>query len=223
VTSGGRALAIIAKDPGAGRETTRLAATVGPAAAARAAAAMLGDTVEAVAAVDAAPWLCFTPPAARPRMRRLAPGFGLLPQVDGDLGDRLAGCLGQLLDGGAQRVAIVGADTPHIPSGAYEAAFALLDRVDVVLGPATDGGYYLVAAGTCRPELFRGVPMGTEAVLEVTLRMAAACGLEVGLLPPLRDLDRIEDLRATLDAGELAGSPRTLAVATELLAGRMPA
>jgi uncharacterized protein len=103
VTTGGRALAIIAKEPVAGGAKTRLAATVGPAAAARAAAAMLGDTVEAVAAVDAAPWLCFTPPAARPRMRRLAPGFGLLPQVDGDLGDRLAGCLCQLLDGGAER------------------------------------------------------------------------------------------------------------------------
>jgi uncharacterized protein len=223
VTAGRRALAIIAKEPVAGRAKTRLAAAVGPAAAARAAAAMLGDTVEAVAAVDAVPWLCFTPSAARRRMRRLAPGFALLPQVDGDLGDRLAGCLCGLLEGGAERVAIVGADTPHIPAAAYAAAFELLDRVDVVLGPATDGGYYLVAARTCRPDLFRGVPMGTEVVLEVTLRRAAADGLEVGLLDPLRDLDRVEDLRAALDAGELAASPRTLAVATELLAGRVPA
>jgi glycosyltransferase A (GT-A) superfamily protein (DUF2064 family) len=67
------------------------------------------------------------------------------------------------------------------------------------------------------------VPMGTDAVLEVTLRRAAACRLRVVLLPPLRDLDRIEDLRAALDAGELAASPRTLAVAADLLAGRMPA
>jgi len=131
--------------------------------------------------------------------------------------------LAGLLERGAERVAIVGADTPHVPGAVYSAALELLDRVDVVLGPATDGGYYLVAAKAARPELFLGVPMGTDAVLEVTLRRAAACRLRVGLLPPLRDLDRIEDLQAALDAGELAASPRTLAVATELVAGRMPA
>jgi uncharacterized protein len=218
-----RAVAVVAKAPVAGLAKTRLAATVGMAAASRAAAAMLADTVEVVAAVDAAPWLCFTPATARRRMRRLAPGFSLLPQVAGDLGDRLAACLATLLQRGAERVAIVGADTPHVPGAAYAAAFALLDRVDVVLGPATDGGYYLVAARAAHPELFVGVPMGTDAVLEVTLRRAAACRLEVGLLAPLRDLDRLEDLEAALAAGELAASPRTLAVATELASGRMPA
>jgi uncharacterized protein len=221
--SSARAVAVIAKAPVAGLAKTRLAASVGMAAAARAAAAMLADTVEVVAAVDAAPWLCFTPATARRRMRRLAPGFSLLPQVAGDLGDRLAACLAGLLDRGAERVAIVGADTPHVPGAAYAAAFSLLDRVDVVLGPATDGGYYLVAAKAAHPELFVGVPMGTDAVLEVTLRRAAARRLEVGLLAPLRDLDRLEDLEAALAAGELAASPRTVAVATELASGRLPA
>jgi glycosyltransferase A (GT-A) superfamily protein (DUF2064 family) len=154
-----------------------------------------------------------------------AAGAGVLaaPQVAGDLGDRLAACLAGLLDRGAERVAIVGADTPHVPGAAYAAAFSLLDRVDVVLGPATDGGYYLVAAKAAHPELFVGVPMGTDAVLEVTLRRAAARRLEVGLLAPLRDLDRLEDLEAALAAGELAASPRTVAVATELASGRLPA
>jgi uncharacterized protein len=221
--SSARAVAVIAKAPVAGLAKTRLAASVGMAAAARADAAMLADTVEVVAAVDAAPWLCFTPATARRRMRRLAPGFSLLPQVAGDLGDRLAACLAGLLDRGAERVAIVGADTPHVPGAAYAAAFSLLDRVDVVLGPATDGGYYLVAAKAAHPELFVGVPMGTDAVLEVTLRRAAARRLEVGLLAPLRDLDRLEDLEAALAAGELAASPRTVAVATELASGRLPA
>jgi uncharacterized protein len=184
---------------------------------------MLADTLEVVAGVDAARWVCFTPAAARRRLRRLAPGFSLLPQVAGDLGDRLAACLAGLLERGAGRVAIVGADTPHVPAATYTAALELLDHVDVVLGPATDGGYYLVAAKAPRPELFLGVPMGTGEVLAVTLRRAAANHLRVALLPPLRDLDRFEDLRAALDAGELAGSPRTLAVATELVAGRMPA
>ena len=67
--SSGRAVAVVAKEPVAGLAKTRLAATVGTAAASRAAAAMLGDTLEVVATVDAAPWLCFTPTAARRRMR----------------------------------------------------------------------------------------------------------------------------------------------------------
>jgi uncharacterized protein len=217
----GRALAVIAKEPVAGLAKTRLAAAVGPAAAARAAEAMLADTVAAVASVPGVTrWLCFAPAEARARMAGLGPGFSLLAQVDGDLGDRLAGCLAGLLAGGAGRVAIVGADTPHVPAAVYLAAFDLLDQVDVVLGPATDGGYYLVAAKASRPELFRGVPMGTGAVLAATLGRAAAAGLEVGLLPATGDLDRLEDLEWARAAGTLAGCPRTLAVADDLVAGR---
>jgi uncharacterized protein len=212
------ALAVIAKEPVAGRAKTRLVPALGEVGAARAAAAMLADTLAAVRASGADPWLCFTPAEARERLGRLAPGFGLLAQGDGDLGDRLAACLGDLLGTGAGRVAIVGADTPHVPLASYRRAFALLDEVDVVLGPALDGGYYLVAAKAFRPELFVGVPMGTELVLAETLSRAARGGLAVALLPPLRDLDRLEDLASALAAGELDGAPATLAAATELLA-----
>jgi uncharacterized protein len=212
------ALAVIAKEPVAGLAKTRLAPTLGEVGAARAAAAMLADTLAAVRASGADPWLCFTPAEARERLGRLAPGFGLLAQGGGDLGDRLAACLGDLLEAGADRVAIVGADTPHVPLATYRRAFALLDEADVVLGPALDGGYYLVAAKAAQPELFVGITMGTETVLSETLVRAAAAELRVALLPPLRDLDRVEDLAVALAAGELAGAPATLAAATELLA-----
>jgi rSAM/selenodomain-associated transferase 1 len=212
------ALAVIAKEPVAGTAKTRLAPALGAAGAARAAAAMLADTLAAVRAAGAAPWLCFTPAAARARLARLAPGFGLLPQRGADLGERLAACLHDLLAAGAGRVAIVGADTPQLPPASCRRAFALLADVDVVLGPALDGGYYLVAAKASRPELFAGVPMGTELVFEATLARAAGAGLTVGLLPPLRDLDRVEDLRAALDGGELDRAPATRAVVAELLA-----
>jgi uncharacterized protein len=211
------ALAVIAKEPAAGVAKTRLAPALGQEGAARAAAAMLADTLAAVRAVGADPWLCFTPDAARERLARLAPGFGLLAQRDGDLGDRLAGCLADLLAAGADRVAIVGADTPQLPAAGYRRAFRMLDRVDVVLGPALDGGYYLVAAKAALPELFAGVPMGTGAVLAETMARAARRGRSVGLLPPLRDLDRVEDLATALTTGALDGAPATLAVATELL------
>jgi hypothetical protein len=111
----------------------------------------------------------------------------------------------------------VGADTPQEPLSSYQAAFALLDDVDVVLGPAVDGGYHLVGATAPLPRLFVGVPMGTEVVPRVTLRRATRAGLSVGLLPPLRDLDRAGDLQAALAGGELAASPHTRAVVTEWL------
>jgi uncharacterized protein len=83
------ALTVIAKEPVAGLAKTRLVPALGEAGAARAAAAMLTDTLAAVRAADAEPWLCFTPAEARERLGRLAPGFGLLAQAPGDLGDRL--------------------------------------------------------------------------------------------------------------------------------------
>jgi rSAM/selenodomain-associated transferase 1 len=208
---------VIAKEPVAGLAKTRLAPAFGEAGAARAAAAMLADTLAAVASAGPDPWLCFTPPEARERLARLAPGFGLLAQGPGDLGDRLAACLAGLLAAGAGRVAIVGADTPHVPAASYRRAFTLLDEADVVLGPALDGGYYLVAARAARPELFRGVPMGTATVLAETLARAARRGLTVALLPPLRDLDRVEDLACALAAGELDAAPATRAAAADLL------
>jgi rSAM/selenodomain-associated transferase 1 len=212
------ALAVIAKEPVAGLAKTRLIPALGVAGAARAAAAMLDDTLATVRASGAEPWLCFAPAEARERLGRLAPGFGLLAQAPGDLGDRLAACLADLLRAGADRVAIVGADTPQLPVASYRRAFALLDEADIVLGPALDGGYYLVAAKASRPELFVGVPMGTGVVLAETLARADRGGLLVALLPPLRDLDLVEDLAAALAAGDLAAAPATRAAAAELLA-----
>ncbi len=215
-----RALVVIAKEPVPGAVKTRLAPILGADGAARAAAAMLADTVAVMAEVDAEPWVCFAPPDARRRMARLAPGCGLLAQAGGDLGDRLAACFAALLGGGAERVVIVAADTPHVPRGTYDAAFALLGQVDVVLGPAQDGGYYMVGAKAALPELFVGVPMGTDTVFRVTVERAIRQRLGTATVPMLRDLDRLEDLRAALAAGELDGSPRTRRVVADLLAGR---
>ena len=215
------ALAVIAKEPVAGAAKTRLIPALGPDGAARLAAAMLADTLTMVRSVGASPWLCFTPAPARARLARLAPGFSLLPQGGGDLGDRLAACLDRLLQTqppGGGRAAIVGADTPHLPAARCRQALALLDHADLVLGPALDGGYYLVAVRTSWPELFAGVPMGTDRVLQATLDRAARLGLRVALLPALRDLDRVEDLHAALEGGELDRAPRTRAAAWELLA-----
>jgi uncharacterized protein len=206
---GRRALAVIAKEPVAGQVKTRLAAAFGEHGAAALAAAMLADTVATVRRVPAEPWLCYAPADAGERMARLAPGFRLLPQSGGDLGDRLAACMAALFAAGATRALIVGADTPHLPAERYEAAFDLLDDTDVVLGPAEDGGYYLIATTAPDPGLFVGVPMGTSDVLRATLERAAGLGRAVGLLVTMRDMDRPADLREGLAGGELAACRHT--------------
>jgi rSAM/selenodomain-associated transferase 1 len=215
-----RALVVIAKEPVPGAVKTRLASVLGADGAARVAEAMLADTLAGIAEADAEPWVCFAPADARTRMARRAPRCRLIAQVDGDLGDRLAACFAALLGGGAEQVVIVGADTPQVAGATYQAAFTLLDQVDVVLGPAEDGGYYLVGAKAALPELFVGVPMGTADVLEVTIQRAIRRRLQIGTVPTLRDLDRLEDLRAALAAGELDASPRTRLVVADLLAVR---
>jgi glycosyltransferase A (GT-A) superfamily protein (DUF2064 family) len=155
-------------------------------------------------------------------MAAAAPGFALMAQRGDGLGPRLAACTGGLLAAGAERVAVVGADTPQVPAATYRTALARLDEVDVVLGPALDGGYYVVALKAPAPELFTGVAMGTASVLAETVALAAASGRSVGLLPPVRDLDRPADLAEALAGGELAACPATAAVAADLLAAAVP-
>jgi glycosyltransferase A (GT-A) superfamily protein (DUF2064 family) len=93
-------------------------------------------------------------------------------------------------------VAIVGSDVPGVDRRRVVEALEALDAADVVLGPAADGGYYLIALSRPRPELMEGVPWSTPAVLDATLARASTLGLKVHRQPVLRDLDTIEDLRA---------------------------
>ncbi len=77
------------------------------------------------------------------------------------------------LDAGARAVVLVGADSPTLPVEHVERAFAELERADVVLGPATDGGYYLIGCGPARPPLFEGVAWGSASVLADTVAALA--------------------------------------------------
>jgi uncharacterized protein len=215
-----RALVVIAKEPVPGAVKTRLAPFVGVDGAARVAAAMLADTVAVMTQVEAEPWVCFAPPDARGRMARLVPRCGRRTPRS----RAISATAGRLLRGAVGRQRRTGGDRrgrhPARARATCEAAFALLDHVEVVLGPAEDGGYYLVGAKAALPELFVGVPMGAQVVLQVTIQRAVRRRLRIATVPTLPDLDRLEDLRAALAAVELDGSPRTRTVATDLLAVR---
>lgn len=116
------------------------------------------------------------------------------PQGEGDLGMRMVRSLSEAFENGAEKSIIIGTDCPSIDLEILTLAFEYLTNKDLVLGPAIDGGYYLI--GSCRsiPELFVDVDWGTDKVLRQTVNIAEKLNLAVGYLPTLADIDRPEDL-----------------------------
>ena len=124
----------------------------------------------------------------------------LIDQVGDDLGARMQQTFASLFGMGYQQVFVVGTDVPSLPLDHYKQALALLDTHDVVLGPALDGGYYLIGLKQPRPELFAGIAWSTDRVLPATQEKAATFGLKTALLSSWRDVDTIDDLQALIDA-----------------------
>ena len=141
-------------------------------------------------------------------------GVSYRPQGEGDLGTRMARSVGDALDEGAPQVVVIGSDCPGISPEFLGQAFNLLaeDSGRVVLGPALDGGYYLVGMSRRSPELFRGIAWGTEHVFLQTEAAARESGYSIRALEPLADVDRPEDLHvwyAVRDRASAGGpSPR---------------
>lgn len=127
----------------------------------------------------------------------------LIDQVGDDLGGRMQQAFETLFAQGYQRVFIVGTDIPSLPLDYYKQALTLLDSHDLVLGPALDGGYYLIGLKQPRPELFSNIVWSTDRVLAATQEKAANLGLTTALLPPWRDVDTIDDLKALMEASAL--------------------
>jgi hypothetical protein len=115
-------------------------------------------------------------------------------QGDGDLGRRMAIAFQTALEAGKQRIVVIGTDCPDLKAEVMVKAFHALEQHDLVLGPAQDGGYYLI--GLCRliPQLFTGISWSTAEVLQQTMSIAQRLELAVAYLPRLSDVDRPEDL-----------------------------
>lgn len=132
------------------------------------------------------------------------PSVTYQPQVAGTLGDRLIAAFCQSFDSdhfeagrlgtGRPGAIAIGSDCPALGLDHLIAAVEALQRVDVAIGPATDGGYYLIGLAQPQPALFQTIDWGTERVLAQTLAAATAQGLSVDLLAPLTDVDLPEDL-----------------------------
>ncbi|MFZ5775117.1 MAG: TIGR04282 family arsenosugar biosynthesis glycosyltransferase [Thermodesulfobacteriota bacterium] len=124
----------------------------------------------------------------------------LRAQGAGDLGTRLGRAFAEAFASGASAVVAVGADCPALAGEHLAEAFLALRRHELVVGPAKDGGYYLLGLAKPAPALFRDIPWGGGEVLAVTLARAAALGLRWHGLEPLADVDRPEDLPAAFSS-----------------------
>jgi rSAM/selenodomain-associated transferase 1 len=117
------------------------------------------------------------------------------PQGAGNLGEKLKRAFGDAFNAGAHRVVTIGCDCPGLSKEHINRAFDSLYFNELVLGPATDGGYYLIGIKRPLDELFENIPWGTHKVFETTVSLAQQLGLSTEILEELHDVDRPEDLK----------------------------
>jgi rSAM/selenodomain-associated transferase 1 len=173
--------------------------------------ALLQDTFDVASRLDRAKAVLYTPTDCEMEVAALAPFPAARVAQRGDtLGERMHNGACDVARLGFDAVILIGSDLPTLPSAHVSAAVHAVERRDVlVLGPAADGGYYLIGGRGLPSALFNGIPWGTTTVLKRTAEAAAALGLAVELLPPWYDIDLPADLRrAVADAGRSRGTAR---------------
>ena len=207
-------LIVMAKAPVAGFAKTRLVPPLSHAQAAGLADAMLCDMLDR-------PWpgvvrcLCTSGESDR-FVAAAAAGWRCSKQAEGDLGRRLDAASRAAFADGATAVVFLGTDAPDLPAACFAALLEALDAgFDVVLGPATDGGYYTIATRSHEAALFADMPWSQPSLCEETVACVQRLGLRLHLLPAWSDLDEVSDLRALLRRAEEAAAvaPRTVAAA----------
>lgn len=195
---------VFAKNPVPGRVKTRLAKELGPIEALRIYDKMATRIWECMLTLrgrsGAQVWLCFDPPhQSDPVQAWLAGADRYLPQVGGDLGNRMGAALREAMKLGFRQIAIVGTDAPDLGADQVEGAIARAVPERTVLGPTPDGGFYLLAVAGPDPDpegLFRDVRWSSSHTLEDVARNVQDQGGALTLLASLPDIDTLQDLEA---------------------------
>lgn len=192
------AVLVFVRAPEPGRVKTRLAAAIGDGAALRIYRRLAEHTLAeaAVLAVDGVQVRVHHTPADAGDVVRAWLGDGLvyLPQAEGDLGRRMEDAFSRAFAAGAERVVIVGSDLPDVSASLLRRAFHALEGGPAVLGPARDGGYYLLGLTRRVDGIFDGIAWSTPDVLAATLDRFRAAGIVPAMLEALADVDEVDDL-----------------------------
>jgi rSAM/selenodomain-associated transferase 1 len=188
---------VFGREPAPGRSKTRLAAGVGGTAAARIYTVTLENTLDVAVASGARVILSLASVPSGAWVRDFDAFLELQPP--GDLGDRMADAFSRRFAEGEDRVMIVGSDCPYLATQHLRGAAVGLDDSDVVLGPASDGGYWLVAQRAPGVDLFSSIPWSSHNTLQRTQQRLDAIGASWSLLEELADIDTAEDFEAAID------------------------
>jgi uncharacterized protein len=196
------ALVVFAKAPVVGQVKTRLIGTLTPEQVTELYVCFLQDTFAMMEDVQSereqlSLVLCYTPADELEAFEAAdLEGCLMLAQRGQDLGERLQNCFADLFAAGFASVVILGADSPTLPDEIVIEAFDRLTLSGaVVIGPSTDGGYYLIGLNQSHPELFTQINWSSEAVLAQTEARAATLNLDISRLPQWNDVDTPADLK----------------------------
>lgn len=188
-------LIIFVKAPRPGEVKTRIAESIGAQAACDAYLALVEVLIGNLRTLSNVQ-VRYTPDDALLEIPQwIQPTWTTAPQGAGDLGRRLSSAFDDAFSSGAERVVIIGSDCPDIAQTDIESAWAALENHDVVLGPAEDGGYWLIGLRAPQPALFNEIAWSSDTVFQTTVARAATNDLSVHVLRKLSDIDTIEDLR----------------------------
>lgn len=208
------AVIVFARAPSAGGTKTRLIPALGADGAADLYRCFLLDTLANLEDISAHIVVAADDESSSQALASLAeqvcPAADLIVQSGADLGERIPNAMRQILSRGHPRVVVIGTDSPSLPSRLICEALDLAAERDVVLGPAFDGGYYLIGLRTLVPQLFRGIAWGSDSVLCSTLERAQDLRLDVSLIEPWYDVDTpssLDHLRDDLSAQARASKP----------------
>ena len=192
-------MTVLAKNPFTTRVKTRLAGEIGEDAARGTYARLLYHTLNTL--VSGPPHatgitLSLASPEDRFFFERAFPELAVNHQAPGDLGAKIQHALKEAFQHGAQKAVVIGSDLPFMDWDLLNQAFAEIRSETVVLGPASDGGYYLVGMQAPGVNVFKDIPWSSSGVLQMTLLRVRAEGYQPRLLPEFQDIDHLSDLEA---------------------------
>jgi hypothetical protein len=215
-------LIIFTRLPDAGRTKTRLIPAVGAAGAAwvqQRLTEQAAQTARRARERCGCAVIVYSANNATQRCRDwLGADLGYRAQEGADLGERMHAAFIDAFRDGCDRVLLIGSDCPQLTASIVQRGFEALVEHDLVLGPANDGGYYLIGLRRKAPALFRDIPWGGDAVFERTMTRARAAQLGITQLPVLGDVDRPEDLAlAARELGPIRPAKPSLSVVVPAL------
>jgi rSAM/selenodomain-associated transferase 1 len=188
---------LFAKSPAGGQVKTRLAAEIGEDFTVELYRRFVEDLISLIANLDVHLELCFYPPHTRLDFSEwLGEQYCYAPQVGDNLGERLKSAFDGAFEEDFSKVVAIGSDSPDLPQDFLRQAFKKLELHDVVIGPSSDGGYYLIGFSRTSflPAAFDDIAWSTSNVCKQTLEILKRHSLNIHLLPEWYDVDTRSDL-----------------------------